>query len=260
MNLSKFLTKRKSQKTSYNQNLFIPSTVRQTQGLNYQKYKESANSNKLKNHKSERINTKYSLRFKDTSSKQTNILYSLDSNRNNHSESERKKIFSPKYEKINRRSSFKSPSIDVYKGHKLNKSKDCKNNSTEDLKCLFIKENNDLKNKIEKIKKQKIIFEKETKIETENMEKFTKKIKDFSLKISDLIEEKKKISTNIININKRINDLKIKTAQNEQKSKLISKQLRKLLDSLGIENNKKYKYKNNNENNLNDDEFEIEFL
>ena len=92
------------------------------------------------------------------------------------------------------------------------------------------------------------------------MEKFTKKIKDFSLKISDLIEEKKKISTNIININKRINDLKIKTAQNEQKSKLISKQLRKLLDSLGIENNKKYKYKNNNENNLNDEEFEIEFL
>ena len=125
---------------------------------------------------------------------------------------------------------------------------------------MFIKENNNLKNKIEKIKKQKIIFEKETKIETENMEKFTKKIKDFSLKISDLIEEKKKISTNIININKRINDLKIKTAQNEQKSKLISKQLRKLLDSLGIENNKKYKYKNNNENNLNDDEFEIEFL
>ena len=92
------------------------------------------------------------------------------------------------------------------------------------------------------------------------MENITKKIKDFSQKIVDLIEEKKKISTNIVNINKRINDIKIKTSQNEQKNKLISKELRKLIDSFGVENNKQYKYKNNNENYLKDDEFEIEFL
>ena len=46
----------------------------------------------------------------------------------------------------------------------------------------------------------------------------------------------------------------------ETKNKLISKELRKLIDSFGVENNKKYKYKNNNENYLKDDEFEIEFL
>ena len=258
MNLSKFLTKRKNIKTSYNQNLFIPSTERQTRGFNYQNYKETVKSNKLKNPKSVRINTKYPSKFKDTSSKQIKIKNSLDSNRNNYSE--RKTIFSPKVEKIKRRNEFKSPSKNLYKKHKLNKSVDYKNNSIEELKCLFIKENNNLKNKIEKIKKQKIEFENETKIQTEDMEKFTKMIKDFSQKIVDLIEEKKKISTNIVNINKRINDIKIKTSQNEQKNKLISKELRKLIDSFGVENNKQYKYKNNNENYLKDDEFEIEFL
>ena len=92
------------------------------------------------------------------------------------------------------------------------------------------------------------------------MENITKKIKDFSQKIVDLIEEKKKISSKIVNTNKKIKFLQIKTSQNEQKKKLISKDLKKLIDLLCIDNNKKNKYNNNNENYLNDDEFEIEFL
>ena len=258
MNLSKFLTKRKSQKTSYNQNLFIPSTSRQTQGFNYQKYKENFKSNKLKNPKSERINTKYPLRIKDSSTKQKNIINSLNRNRNSHTEA--KTILSPKCEQVKKRSSFKSPPIELYKRHKLNKSEDYKNYSIEELKCLLLKENNDLKNKIEEIKKQKIKFENETKEETEDMENITKKIKDFSQKIVDLIEEKKKISSKIVITNKKIKFLQIKTSQNEQKKKLISKDLKKLIDLLCIDNNKKNKYNNNNENYLNDDEFEIEFL
>ena len=92
------------------------------------------------------------------------------------------------------------------------------------------------------------------------MENITKKIKDFSQKIVDLIEEKKKISSKIVITNKKIKFLQIKTSQNEQKKKLISKDLKKLIDLLCIDNNKKNKYNNNNENYLNDDEFEIEFL